>query len=268
MIKDINERTLRIDLYFTHKHVESELELKDKNIVVIDVLRTSTTMVTGLANGAKEIIPTEDVATAGLIGRNSMGESLLCGERNGKLIEGFNLSNSVKEYSKENVHGKTLIFSSTNGTPAIMKSKFASICTIAGFVNISRIVDFVSEVNEDFILLCAGKLNEFCIEDTVCAGMLIEKLIEKNSKYKYELSDLSLGASKLYAMYKFNLLGMLLESEHGRYLTEIGFGDDLIESAKVDIYNCLPLLRNGMIRTLEAFETDPKLSLKKIGKST
>ena len=96
-----NGKMTNISLYFTHKHVDSELELKDKNVVVIDVLRTSTTMVIGLSNGAKEIIPTIDVATAGLIGRNSLGQSLLCGERNGKLIEGFQLGNSVKEYSKE-----------------------------------------------------------------------------------------------------------------------------------------------------------------------
>src|SRR5512147_1685269 len=114
---------IKISLYFTHQHVESELVLKDKNVVVIDVLRTSTTMAAGLANGAREIIPTEDAAAAGRIGRGSKGQSLLCGERNGKIIEGFDLGNSVKEYTAKNVAGKTLIFSSTNGTAALIKSK-------------------------------------------------------------------------------------------------------------------------------------------------
>mgnify|MGYP003439499322 CR=1 FL=1 len=66
-------KPLKISLYFAHDYVESELVLKDKNVVVIDVLRTSTTMITGLSNGAKEIIPTDSIASAGMIGRNSDG---------------------------------------------------------------------------------------------------------------------------------------------------------------------------------------------------
>src|SRR5436853_1738231 len=105
------DQMINISLYFSHNYVESELELKDKNIAVVDVLRTSTTMITGLANGAKEILPTDDAGTAGMMGRNSEGHSLLCGEKNGKIITGFNLGNSIKEYSKEKGNGKTLIFS-------------------------------------------------------------------------------------------------------------------------------------------------------------
>jgi 2-phosphosulfolactate phosphatase len=258
---------IKISLYFTHQHVESELELKDKNIVVIDVLRTSTTMIIGLTNGAKEIIPTESVATAGMIGRNSEGHSLLCGERNGKIIEGFNLGNSVKEYSKEKVAGKTLIFSSTNGTPALIKSKFAHTCVILGFANISRVVDYLSKQHEDFIILCAGKDEEFSLEDTVCAGMLIHNLTKKNSKEEYELTDSARGALKLYVSYKKDLLGMLKESEHGRFLISQGYEDDLAECSKVDVCSSLPVMRNAVIKLIESFETDPKLTMKKVVQS-
>lgn len=255
---------IKIRLYFTEKEVESELELKDNNVVVIDVLRTSTTMTVGLANGAKEIIPTEDVATAGLIGRNSEGQSLLCGERNGKLIEGFNLGNSVKEYSKETVANKTLIFSSTNGTPAIMKAKFARNCVILSFANISRVSEYLTNLNEDFIILCAGKTGDFSLEDTVCAGMLINKLIKKNSKELYQLTDSALGSTKLYTTYKNDLLQMFHESEHGKFLIGLGFEDDLAECAKIDTCSCLPVFRNGVIKFIESFETDPKLTMRKV----
>ena len=255
---------IKISLYFTHNHVDSAVHLKDKNVVVIDVLRTSTTISISLANGAKEIIPTEDVATAGLIGRNSQGNALLCGERNGKIIEGFNLGNSINEYSPERVSGKTLIFNSTNGTPAIMKSKFAKMCVILGFSNMTRVADYLSEVNEDFIILCAGKTGEFSLEDTVCGGMLIYKLIKKHSKDDYELTDSARGALKLYSAYKADLFRMLSDSEHGRFLAGIGFEDDLVECAKVDVCSSLPLLRNGLIRLREAFDTDPKLTMKKV----
>jgi 2-phosphosulfolactate phosphatase len=255
---------VKISLYFTHQDVDSELILKDKNVVVVDVLRTSTTMIAGLTNGAKEIIPTEDVATAGRIGRNSEGQSLLCGERNGKIIEGFNLGNSVKEYSAKVVSGKNLIFSSTNGTPALIKSKFASNCVILGFTNISRVVDYLGELKEDFIILCAGRNGEFSLEDTVCAGMLIYKLERKKPSEDYVLTDSARGALKLYDSYRRNLLLMLRESEHGRFLVGLDFDDDLIASSKVDSYRSLPAMKNGIVKLIESFESDPKLMMKKV----
>lgn len=259
-----NEQRLRtISIYFAQNYVESELELKDKNVVVIDVLRTSTTMVTGLANGAKEIIPTDSIASAGMIGRNSQGGVLLCGERHAKVIEGFNLGNSIKEYKEENVKGKILVFNSTNGTPAIMKSKFARNCVILGFVNISRVAKFLSALNEDFIIVCAGREGDFSLEDTVCAGLLV-KLLTTVAGNNYDLTDSALGARKIYDAYQEDLLQMMKESEHGKFLTSIGFEDDLVECAKIDAYNILPILKNGIINSFEAFASDPKLTMKKV----
>jgi len=259
---------LNVNLHFTSKHVDSALDLKDKNVVVIDILRTSTSMIMGLTNGAKEIIPTEDVATAGLIGRNSQGQALLCGERNGKLIEGFNLSNSIKEYIPEIVVGKTLIFSSTNGTPALMKSKFARNCIVLGFANISRVVEYLKALNEDFIILCAGKSGEFSLEDTVCAGMLIDMLSKFDYAGEYKLSDSAMGAKRLYSTYKDDLSKVMMESEQGRYLVEIGYPEDLDECVKVDVSKALPVLRSGVIKLIESFEHDPKLTMKRVAKSS
>ena len=258
------DKTIKVSLYFAHDYLDSELELKDKNVVVIDILRTSTTMITGLANGAKEIIPTDSIASAGMIGRNSGSQALLCGERNGKMIEGFNLGNSVKEYSEENVKGKILVFNSTNGTPSLMKAKFSRNCVVLGFVNISRVAKYFLELKEDFIILCAGRNGAFSLEDTVCAGMLVSLMLSRGAHNKILLTDSSLGASKLYSSYKKDLLKMLQESEHGRFLTTLGFEDDLNECGKVDAYDLLPVLKNGVIKSAEAFASDPKLTMKKI----
>lgn len=261
-------KKLKINVFFSHNEVTSELDLKDKNVVVIDVLRTSTTMITGLANGAKEIIPTESIAAAGIIGRNSQEQALLCGEKNGKRIEGFNLGNSVREYSEENVRGKSLIFSSTNGTPSLIKSKFARNCVVLGFVNISRVAKHLSTLGEDHIILCAGKDEEFSLEDTVCAGMLISLLTSKHAgKHRYDLSDSALGAARLYSAYKKDLLKMMHDSEHGKYLVSLGFERDLVDCSMVDLYEILPVQRNGVIKSIEAFESDPKLAMKKVTKS-
>jgi len=262
-----DSKILKINVFFSHHDVDTDLDLKDKNVVVIDVLRTSTTMITGLANGAKEVIPTDSIAAAGIIGRNSREQALLCGEKNAKIIEGFNLGNSINEYSEENVKGKSLIFCSTNGTPALIKSKFSHICVILGFVNISRVVQYMNTLGKDFIILCAGKNEEFSLEDTVCAGMLIDMLTGKNSVHKYELSDSAVGAAKLYLAYKKDLLKMMSDSEHGRLLVSLGFEQDLLDCSKVDVYNILPVLRNGVIKPIDVFESDPKLAMKKVTKS-
>ena len=260
----VKDKPVKISLYFSHDYLESELVLKDKNVVVVDVLRTSTTMITGLANGAKEIIPTESVAAAGMIGRNSEGQSILCGERNARIIEGFNLGNSVKDYAEENVKGKILVFSSTNGTPSIMKSKFARTCVILSFTNMTRVVDYLLNLGEDFTMVCAGKNSEFSLEDTVCAGMLVTLLTAKDPEQRHDLTDSALGAAKLYSLYKKDLLKMLYESEHGKYLVSLGFEDDLTECAKVDVHSLLPVFRNGVIKSIEAFASDPKLTMKKV----
>lgn len=257
------EKNINIKLFFTHQDVDSQLDLKDKNIAVIDVLRTTSTIIAGLFNGAKEIIPIDDAATAGLIGRSSVGQSLLCGERNAKIIEGFNLGNSIKEFTNSAVLDKTLIFSTTNGTPAITKSKFSKNCIIVSFINISRCAEYLKKLKKDFIVLCSGKHGEFSLEDTVCAGKLIENVI-KNSEEKYQLTDSAIGATKLYSAYGNDFLGMMHQSEHGKFLCSLGFEDDLEACSKIDSFPCLPVLKNGVIKLAEAFEFDPKLKMKKI----
>ena len=101
-------KPLKISLFFAHDYVESELVFKDKNVVVIDVLRTSTTMVTGLSNGAKEIIPTDSIASAGMIGRNSEGQSLFAAKNTEKLFRDLILVIPLKNTVKKMLKGKYL----------------------------------------------------------------------------------------------------------------------------------------------------------------
>ncbi|MBK6505672.1 MAG: 2-phosphosulfolactate phosphatase [Ignavibacteria bacterium] len=250
----------RIEILLTPGQLNDELTLKDKNIIVIDVLRATTTITISLANGAKEVIPTENIATAVRVAKGSKN-SILCGERNGRVIDGFKLGNSPLEYTSEEIKDKALIFSTTNGTQAIMKSKFAKNCLLASFVNMSTVVDYVNALDEDFTIICSGKLNDFCLEDAVCAGMLLNKLsVGRN----LELMDSEVAAMNLsndLAMLmnvpsQEKVLRMLNISEHGRYLSQIGFEKDLEICSKIDSYPIIPLFRNGVIRLREQFEGD------------
>jgi 2-phosphosulfolactate phosphatase len=133
---------------------------------------------------------------------------------------------------------------------AITKTKYARYSIIGGFVNVSTVVKFVKENSDDILILCSGKFNRFCLEDAVCAGMMAFMLTKGKPKKKMKLSDSVSAAIKLYKFYGRNLLKMLQESEHGRFLTELGFGYDLKVCAEVDSIPILPIYSDGVIKAV------------------
>lgn len=241
---------MRLDVSFNAAQLD-ELQLRDKNVVVIDVLRASTTVVVALANGAREIIPVSTIESAVKISGSLFGEvTLRGGERNGKIIEGFNLGNSPAEYAEATVRGKSIIFCTTNGSVAMARSRYARRLLVGSFVNLSAVVDAMLEDGEDQVLLCAGKpsgLRSFSIEDAVCAGMMIQKLTQAK-RFPIELTDASRAAVALYKGLGRSPLKLLKLSDHGQYLAEIGFGADLKLCAAVDSVPVVPLQQGTVIK--------------------
>jgi 2-phosphosulfolactate phosphatase len=224
---------MRIDIHLAPQGIE-DLAMREKIVVVIDVLRASTTIVTALGNGAREVIPVDSVEAAVKISGNFSGDgTLLGGERHGKMVEGFHLGNSPAEYVPERVGGKAVIFSSTNGSLALVRSRYAKELLVCGFVNLTAVADYLRSRGHDFTIVCAGKAGDFSMEDTVCAGMLIATVM-KDAGVDVELSDGALAARALYKAYGKNLLKMVRSTEHGQYLQEIGFTGDLKLCAAVD----------------------------------
>ena len=229
----------------------------------MDILRASSTILTALVNGAKEVIPAESVSVAARISKG-LGNSILCGERNGKVIEGFKLGNSPFEYSAEKVKSKSLVFSTTNGTIAIAKSKYAKSCVLASFLNFSAVVGHLSALNDDFTIVCSGKLNDFCVEDSVYAGLLIAKLFELNSKSNYTLLDsgyisYQLAKQLIYKNAKpdqHRVFNMFKKSEHGKYLVSLGFEKDLEYCSNIDSFKNLPTFKNNIIKLKETFDSE------------
>ncbi len=244
---------MRIDLFFSPSQTD-EMLLRGRTVVVIDILRASTTIAAALRNGAKEIIPVTTVESAvkisGNLGANVI---LLGGERNGRMIEGFNLGNSPLEYVEERVRGKSIIFSSTNGSQALVKARYAREMVVCGFVNISAVAGFLSELRSDVVIVCAGSADMFSLEDTVCAGMLVQKLSDIRS-LSLETSDAALAARMLHKAFGKSILKMLRASEHGKYLADIGFGDDLPVCADVDSLPVLPRLVGNVVKIKKDIE--------------
>jgi 2-phosphosulfolactate phosphatase len=238
---------MRMDCLLTPA-LTDEQALRERTVVVIDVLRASTSIITALGNGAKEVIPVATVESAVKISGNlAAGATLLGGERNGRIIEGFHLGNSPAEYTADRVRGKSIVFSTTNGSQALVKSRYAQELIVCGFVNIGAVRDQLGDRDRDIAVVCAGRNGDFSMEDTVCCGMLVQLMLEIHGD-DLPLGDAARAAQVLYRAHGKNILRMLKATEHGRYLEEIGFGGDLRLCADVDGVPVVPQLDGNVIR--------------------
>lgn len=243
---------MRIDCHFTPGPVD-DLALRERTVVVIDVLRASSTIITALANGAREVIPASTVESAMKIAGNlGTDQALLGGERNGRIVPGFDLGNSPAEYAASRVQGKSIIFSSTNGSQAMVKARYAAELVIGGFLNMGEVASFVRERPRDFVILCSGRNGGFSLEDTVCAGMLIARVAEDQDVV---LSDSAVASMSLYRSMGRRILKMMRGSDHGKYLEEIGFGSDIRYCAGVDTVPAVPFLEGNVLRLRRAATT-------------
>ena len=222
--------------------------LSDRVIVVIDILRATSTMVHALSQGASEIIPVATVEKAFQMAKVFPRDSIILGgERESKKIQGFDLGNSPKEYVIEKVKGKKLILTTTNGTKAFHLVSLGKEILVGSFFNIGAIAKRCLELDPDLLIFPSGDEGNFSLEDTICGGMLIELIIKKSRK-PISLTDASQCAQILYQRFEANLIKAFHLSSHGRELINRGFGDDLTYCAQIDITDIVPEFKNGVIR--------------------
>jgi 2-phosphosulfolactate phosphatase len=235
-----------LEVVFTPEEIKNR-RLSDKLIVVIDVLRASSTIVTALACGCRGLVPILSPEQAKEKAQQFKKEEvLLGGEREGRKIKGFDLGNSPREYQKEIVEDRIIIFSTTNGVKTLERVRGAFRIIIASFLNLQATFNYCSKFQGDILLACAGKEGYFSLEDTVCAGMLINSLRDIYSDTCQEV-DANLTAQVLYKKFGNNILEMLRKSQHGRYLESIGLRKDLEFCSQLDIFNIVPIFRDGLI---------------------
>ena len=241
---------MKLNVFLSPFNVD-ELYFTGKTTVVIDVLRATSTIITAINNGAKEVVPVASVEFAVKVSGGMFGgQILLGGERNTKKIEGFALGNSPFEYSKEIVDGKSIVFYTTNGTKSIVKAKYSENLYVGSFLNISAIAKHLITLNTDVEIVCAGRNNFFSIEDSICAGMLISKI--KKVKQDAYLNDSGTAVLTLYEKYGSNLIKMMHESDHGKILLENGFDADLDYCSIIDMLDVIPVYTNGVLKKLRS----------------
>lgn len=216
----------------------AETDISRRTVIVIDLLRASTVIVHAMKNGARSIVPATSPGQAtDMQAQMGREHTLMCGERKGIKIEGFDLGNSPSEYTPEAVGGKTLIFASSNGSAAFMSVRMADRMAVGALANARAVVNWVCESQNDCSIVCAGKLGQYSEEDTATAGELASALAHRG----FEIGNDGARSALLIAdRARQDWVAFLSQTDHGKYLTGLGFEADLKIAAAVDSETAVP----------------------------
>lgn len=235
---------MRIDTFFTVREVDTA-SLGDAAVVVIDVVRATTTIIEALANGARAIYPTastEDaVRLASSLGRE---DTLLCGERRALKVEGFDLGNSPREFTADVVADKKLVMSTTNGTRALGVASEGMRVLPCAFTNLGAVAAAL-DGESHVVIVCAGQEDSFSLDDALCAGHLTLRLIEREDT-EPDLNDASRAARAL-ASAREPTRDFMSKAAAGASITAIGLGDDLDICCDVDRHDIVVHMKDQAI---------------------
>lgn len=237
---------MKIDFLISHEEIDTLKKyesISNSTVIVIDALRATSVMVTALMNGAKRIYPFRTIEESfGFKDKNLDLDFLLGGERKGLKIEGFNLSNSPLEYTKEKVYGRNVIMSTSNGTQCLEKVVEGKTVLIASMLNFTACAKKALEIGDDILIVNSGTSGRLSLDDFAVGGAIVS-VIEK-TKEVY-LSDTARLALMSYE--KIGAQNLFKDAYHYRYLKSIGYDKDLMYCTLEDITDIVPQFRNGYI---------------------
>jgi len=241
---------VRLDVFFTPNQVKPP-DTAGRLVIIVDVLRASTTVATALGNGAKTVIPLEGPEE--VISRSkefARSQTLLAGEQKMHPITGFDLGNSPQTFTPEVVGGKTILITTTNGTRALLGVQGARDIVIASYVNFTAVLAMMkvaASSNTDIAIICAGEEGSFTLEDSACAGRYVRAIPKRAA---VAVNDAAAASVLIEKKYGDNIAKVFKESTHGQALESAGFGDDLAAAAEVDSYPVVPIWQDRQITKL------------------
>jgi 2-phosphosulfolactate phosphatase len=222
-------------------------EIAGRTVVMLDVLRASTSIVEALAAGAKILYPVATIEEAiGLARTLGRDEVLLAGERKALPIEGFDLGNSPGDFSAERVGGKTIVMSTTNGTIALTAAAGGGRVIVGAWTNFQAVVDELVRTEAEPVFLCAGRERAFGLEDAVCAGQMAAAVMKALPEAEWEMNDGAVAALALAEEFP-DPAKLFPHTAAGRAIMEAGLGEDLAYSAQTDLRDVLPVLQDRQI---------------------
>jgi 2-phosphosulfolactate phosphatase len=212
-------------------------DLSGKIVVVVDILRATSCITTGLAYGVEAIKP---IATLEECKSLKDKGYLTAAERGGQMVPTFDMGNSPFSYMEQRVKGKKIGMTTTNGTLTITKSKAADEVIIGSFLNLTAVAEYLQTQNQDVIIHCAGWQGRVNLEDTLYAGALVEKL---GADYQVNC-DAARAAVTLYKEGKKDLDKFLSQSSHVQRLKKFNIQKDITFCLTIDEYAVVPVLRD------------------------
>jgi len=211
-------------------------------VVVIDVLRATSAICAAFDNGIKAIIPVPTVEEAWEYKQKGY---LAGAERKGQIVDGFDFGNSPFSYMNDELRGKEVVLTTTNGTKSLDVAKDAETVVIGSFLNLDALSLWLSKQDKNVLCLCSGWQDKFNLEDTICAGAISEFLINTGNFTSVE--DSSIAAKYLYLSAKDNYLGYLKSSSHRRRLKNLNLNEDIKYCLTPNQTAVIPILRDGKL---------------------
>jgi 2-phosphosulfolactate phosphatase len=226
---------VRLDVVLTADAVAPG-QLGGATVLVVDVLRASTTIIAALSAGCAAVTPVADAGEARR--RAGAAGALLAGERRGEPIVGFDLGNSPLEYRAERVRGRSVVMTTSNGTRALLAAREARAVGVAALVNLSAAAGWAAAAGRDVIVLCAGERGRRSLEDHVCAGLLVERV--RAAVPAAAPSAAALEALAEGRRYAGDVARLAADSAWARHLAASGRGADVAACLLLDTTALVP----------------------------
>lgn len=225
-------------------------ELAGQTVVVVDVLRATSTIINALNNGCEQVLPQPSIESARERYASLPDTSVMCGERNGKIVDGFHHGNSPLEYTSEAIAGKTIILATTNGTVAMETCRAADRVLIGAMINVSAVANELVDVPR-VTVVCSGTDRLITSEDVIFAGLLTERILELRDAAGAEPTKLTDPAT--IAMHHWRtrkaetdsgeeLADFFRNCRGGIHLVRIGHDADVVFAAQIDVLDRVPEL--------------------------
>jgi 2-phosphosulfolactate phosphatase len=231
-----------IEVCFSPKLFENIQTTSGFVTVVVDILRATTSICAAIACGAKSVIPVSTLEEAKEFKQQGFA---VAAERDGLRLDFADFGNSAFDFMKNDVAGLDIVFSTTNGTVAMEMAKSSDAVVLGAFINLSALANFLIKTNKNIVILCSGWKNMFCLEDSIFAGALIEKLTEKQ---EYDIQcDSALASVDLWKTAKSDLLGYIQKAAHRKRLKMLGVDDVLEYCFTLDAVDAVPVLKDGKL---------------------
>lgn len=215
---------------------------KGSIVVIIDILRATSAICTAFENGVVSIIPVAGVAEAKEYKNRGFP---VAAERDGFILDFADFGNSPFNFVREKVEGKTIVYSTTNGTGIINMASSAYKIVVGSFLNISALATWLISQEKDIVLFCAGWKNRFNLEDTICAGAIAEKLL-LTSLYT-TICDSTLAALDLWSLAKQDIKSYIEKVAQRSRLRDKGLDDCIDFCLTMDFTGKIPVIKDGVL---------------------